>query len=165
MQKTCRARRRPRPGSNTFEGKTIGLWNNAKLNAALLLEMIREELEKDYSFEVLHGVYDPGNLMPADGWGEIDRCDAVIMANGDCGACSTSGIVNAIELEKRGIPGDAGNDAAVPRRGQDQGLAARHAGNRLGGDRPPGREASWRTNCANARSSPRGQAPGILLGA
>ena len=27
-----------------------------------------------------------------------------MLANGDCGACSTSGIVNAIELEKRGIP-------------------------------------------------------------
>lgn len=94
----------PSPRLDTFEGKTIGLWNNAKLNAALLLEMIREELEKDYSFKVLRGVYDPGNLMPEDGWGEIGRCDAVIMANGDCGACSTSGIVNAIELEKRGIP-------------------------------------------------------------
>jgi hypothetical protein len=94
----------PSPRLDTFDGKTIGLWNNAKLNAALLLEMIREELEKDYSFEVVRGVYDPGNLMPDDGWGEIDRCDAVIMANGDCGACSTSGIVNAIELEKRGIP-------------------------------------------------------------
>jgi hypothetical protein len=94
----------PSPRLDTFEGKTIGLWNNAKLNAALLLEMIREELEKDYSFAVVRGVYDPGNLMPEDGWGEIDKCDAVIMANGDCGACSTSGIVNAIELEKRGIP-------------------------------------------------------------
>ncbi len=94
----------PSPRLDSLEGKTIGLWNNAKLNAALLLEMIREELEKDYSFEVLRGVYDPGNLMPEDGWGEIGRCDAVIMANGDCGACSTSGIVNAIELEKRGIP-------------------------------------------------------------
>ncbi len=94
----------PSPRLDSFNGKTIGLWNNQKLNAALLLEMIREELEKDYSFEVVRGIYDPGNLMPDDGWGEIDRCDAVIMANGDCGACSTSGIANAIDLERRGIP-------------------------------------------------------------
>jgi hypothetical protein len=94
----------PSPRLDTFDGKVIGLWNNEKLNAALLLEMIREELERDYSFEVVRGIYDPGNLMPEDAWGEIGRCDAVILANGDCGACSTSGIVNAIELEKRGIP-------------------------------------------------------------
>lgn len=92
------------PRLDSLEGKTIGLWNNEKLNAARFLELIREQLEQDYSFDVVHGTYDPGNLMPEDGWGEIDKCDAVIMANGDCGACSTSGIVNAIELEKRGIP-------------------------------------------------------------
>lgn len=92
------------PRLDTLDGKTLGLWNNDKLNAAKLLEMIREELERHYSFTIVRGLYDPGNLMPEDGWGAVDRCDAVILANGDCGACSTSGIVNAIELEKRGIP-------------------------------------------------------------
>ena len=94
----------PSPRIDTLNGKALGLWNNDKTNARELLEMIREELEKHYSFTVVRGVYDSGNLMPEDGWGEIDKCDLVIMANGDCGACSTSGIVNAIELEKRGIP-------------------------------------------------------------
>jgi len=94
----------PSPRLDTLNGKVIGLWNNEKLNAELLLEMIREELEKDYSFDVVRGIYDPSCMMPQTSWGDIDRCDAVILANGDCGACSTSGIVNAIELEKRGIP-------------------------------------------------------------
>jgi hypothetical protein len=93
----------PSPRVATLDGKVLGLWSNEKLNAAKLLEMIREELEKQYRFAVVRGTYDPGNLMPEDGWGEIDKCDAVIFANGDCGACSTSGIVNAIEIEKRGI--------------------------------------------------------------
>jgi hypothetical protein len=92
------------PRLATLDGKILGLWNNDKLNAAKLLEFIREELAQRWSFKVLRGLYDPGNLMPVDGWGEVDKCDAVILANGDCGACSTSGIVNAIELEKRGIP-------------------------------------------------------------
>ncbi len=95
---------KPAPRLETLNGKVLGLWNNDKTNAKLLLELIREELEKHYSFTVLRGIYDPGNLMPEDGWGAIDKCDAVLLANGDCGACSTSGIVNAIELEKRGIP-------------------------------------------------------------
>ena len=92
------------PRLPTLDGKVLGLWNNRKINAELLLEMIRDELQLHYDFEVVRGIYDPGNLMPDDGWGEVERCDAVILANGDCGACSTSGIVNAIELERRGIP-------------------------------------------------------------
>jgi hypothetical protein len=93
----------PAPRLDTLNGKTLGLWNNDKLNAAKLLEFIGAELAQHYSFKVVRGVYDPGNLMPQDAWGAIDQCDVVILANGDCGACSTSGIVNAIELEKRGI--------------------------------------------------------------
>ena len=92
------------PRLDTLDGKTLGLWSNEKINASRLLEMIQEELAKHYQFEVVRGTYDPGNLMPHDGWGDVDQCDAVILANGDCGACSTSGIVNAIELEKRAIP-------------------------------------------------------------
>jgi hypothetical protein len=94
----------PAPRLDSFEGKTIGLWCNRKLNAARFLEMVREELAKAYSFSVVHGVYDPGRLMNEEEWGEADRCDAIILANGDCGACSTSGIANAIEFEKKGIP-------------------------------------------------------------
>lgn len=94
----------PAPRLSTLSGKTLGLWSNQKLNATKLLEMMRIELAKQFAFEVRSGIYDPGNLMQVDGWGAVDECDAVILANGDCGACSTSGIVNAIELEKRGIP-------------------------------------------------------------
>jgi hypothetical protein len=92
------------PRLDTLNGKTIGLWNNNKLNAESLLEMISNELSKHYHFDVVRGTYDPSKLMPEDSWGDIDRCDVVILANGDCGACSTSGIANAIQLEARGIP-------------------------------------------------------------
>lgn len=92
------------PRLDTLEGKAIGLWSNQKLNASKLLEFIREELAKDCDFTIVHGVYDPGRLMEEHEWGDLDKCDAVILANGDCGACSTSGIANAIEMEKKGIP-------------------------------------------------------------
>jgi hypothetical protein len=92
------------PRLETLEGKTVGLWSNQKLNASRLLEFIREELAKDYNFSIVHGTYDPGRLMDDHEWGDLPSCDAVILANGDCGACSTSGIANAIEIEKRGIP-------------------------------------------------------------
>ena len=36
-----------------LDGKVLGLWNNDKTNAKLLLELIREELEKHYSFTVV----------------------------------------------------------------------------------------------------------------
>jgi hypothetical protein len=93
------------PRLATLTGKTIGFYNNEKLNAAHLLEFVRAELEKDWRFNVVRGVYNPGRIMAPEEWGpDIGACDAVILANGDCGACSTSGISNAIELEKRGIP-------------------------------------------------------------
>jgi hypothetical protein len=91
------------PRLKTLNGKTLGLWNNAKINAARYVEMIGEELAKEFRFEIVRGVYDPGRLMAEEEWGEVGRCDAVVLVNGDCGACSTSGIANAIELEKRGI--------------------------------------------------------------
>lgn len=92
------------PRLDTLEGKAIGLWSNKKLNADRLLDFIRQELAEDYSFSIVHGVYDPGRLMEEHEWGDLEQCDAVILANGDCGACSTSGIANAIEMEKKGIP-------------------------------------------------------------
>lgn len=92
----------PRLGS--LEGKVLGLYNNAKLNSVRLLEMIAEELAQDAAFTIQRGRYNASDLMKADEWGAVDACDAVILANGDCGACSSSGIANAIALEKRGIP-------------------------------------------------------------
>jgi hypothetical protein len=37
------------PGLDTLDGKTLGLWNNDKLNAAKLLELIRIELAKSHT--------------------------------------------------------------------------------------------------------------------
>ncbi len=97
-----KAARPPRPGS--LDGKRIGLFSNGKLNADSILQMIAGDLAKDYTFSTELGTYSAQNLMADDEWGNVDACDVVILANGDCGACSSSGIANAVALERRGIP-------------------------------------------------------------
>jgi hypothetical protein len=92
------------PRLETLSGKTLGLYSNLKLNATKLLDMIAGELAKDGDFKIQRGEYSMWNLMEPDAWSDIDRCDAVILANGDCGSCSSSGIANAVSLETRGIP-------------------------------------------------------------
>jgi hypothetical protein len=104
VQEPVAALHGPAPRLATLAGKRLGLYNNDKLNSARLLELIAEELARDYEFEVQTGSYWAFKLMEPGDWGDVDRCDAVILANGDCGACSSSGIANAMELEKRGIP-------------------------------------------------------------
>ena len=93
------------PRLKTLKGKTLGIYNNKKLNAAKLLEYIAEELARDARFDLYRGEYHPHAVMESNEWVGLEQCDAVILANGDCGACrSSSGIANTIELEKRGIP-------------------------------------------------------------
>ncbi len=93
------------PRLGTLTGKTIGFYGNVKLNAIRLLDHVCAELQKEYSFNVVRGTYNAARLMDDAEWGpDIWKCDAVVLTNGDCGSCSSSGIANAIELEKHGIP-------------------------------------------------------------
>lgn len=92
------------PRLSTLDGKVIGLYSNDKLNSVRLMDMIAEDLAREFDFTIKKGAYSPSRLMKQDEWGDVDSCDAVILANGDCGACSSSGIANTIDLEKRGIP-------------------------------------------------------------
>lgn len=95
---------RPAPRLATLDGKVLGLYANLKLNAVRLMELIAEDLARDFQFTIKTGEYFAFRLMEEHEWGDVAACDAVILANGDCGACSSSGIANAIDLEKRGIP-------------------------------------------------------------
>jgi hypothetical protein len=104
VQEPVAAAFHPAPRLATLNGKVLGLYSNNKLNSVRLLEMIAEELAKDYDFATSPGTYPAFRLMGKNEWSGIAGCDAVILANGDCGACSSSGIANAIDVEKRGIP-------------------------------------------------------------
>ncbi len=92
------------PRLSDLSGKVVGLYSNKKLNADRVLEMIAQELAPLGEFTVKTGAYHAEKEMSHAEWGDVDACDVVILANGDCGACSSSGIVNAIALEQRGIP-------------------------------------------------------------
>lgn len=104
VQEPAEARHPLAPRLDNLDGKVLGLYNNNKLNSVRLLEMIAEELAQDGAFTIQIGRYNASDRMKDDEWHDVEKCDAIILANGDCGACSSSGIANAIALEKRGVP-------------------------------------------------------------
>jgi hypothetical protein len=69
---------------DTLEGKTVGLWSNQKLNAGELLACVEAELRSRHRIAgIVHGTYSPARVMRPAEWGEVDRCDAVILTHGD----------------------------------------------------------------------------------
>jgi hypothetical protein len=89
----------------TLDGQVVGLFSNRKLGADQLLELIYSELEREYRIaDVIRGGYDVSNPMTEPAWGRALDCTVVILAVGDCGSCSSSGVVNALQLERAGIP-------------------------------------------------------------
>jgi hypothetical protein len=96
---------RQAPRLPTLDGQVIGLYSNGKTNASKLLAYIGEELERRFELPVpVRGTYQVSRVMEPDEWQGVDQCDAVILAVGDCGSCSSSGVLNCIQLEQKGIP-------------------------------------------------------------
>ncbi len=68
----------------TFDGKTIGLWSNGKLNANELLDACEAELRSRHHITgTVRGRYHPAKVLSAHEWGAVDSCDAVILTHGD----------------------------------------------------------------------------------
>ncbi|HWM15302.1 MAG TPA: UGSC family (seleno)protein [Microbacterium sp.] len=95
----------PRPVS--LRGLTVGLLDNTKPNATMLLNEIARELQDH------HGAGE-ARLYTKDYFGTpasdellgqiADECDVVITAVGDCGSCSAASVADGILLERAGIP-------------------------------------------------------------
>ncbi|MEV1128349.1 UGSC family (seleno)protein [Agromyces sp. NPDC049794] len=95
----------PRPVS--LKGLTIGLLDNTKPNATMLLEEIAKELQDHYGAG-------EARLYTKDYFGTpvkeslldqiVDECDVVITAVGDCGSCSAATVADGIMLERAGVP-------------------------------------------------------------
>jgi hypothetical protein len=69
---------------DSLDGKVIGLYNNSKLNAERLLELVAEGLRARYSIAgFVRGLYSPSRMMRREEWVDIEKCDAVLLTNGD----------------------------------------------------------------------------------
>jgi len=95
----------PRPTS--LKGLTVGLLDNTKPNATLLLEEIGRELAEHYGIAGTR-------LYTKDYFGTpvkpelleqiADEVDVVVTAVGDCGSCSAATVADGILFERHGIP-------------------------------------------------------------
>ncbi|MBG6120147.1 MULTISPECIES: UGSC family (seleno)protein [unclassified Sphingobium] len=96
------------PRLTDLRGKRIGLLDNKKANADIVLDELGRVLEAEYGATVVLRLQKPDTARPASGYGYIDRLvdgvDAVINAYGDCGSCTSWCIHDSVDLEKRGIP-------------------------------------------------------------
>jgi hypothetical protein len=96
------APRRPDPA-----GLRVGLLNNTKHNAALLLADIGDLLSADHSMSVTIAETKPNFAAPAPA-DLVERfrqeCDVVITGVGDCGSCSASAVADGIVFEQAGMP-------------------------------------------------------------
>lgn len=68
------------PRLETLDGKTVGLFNNGKLNAAELLDMVGGLLQKQFNLKSLvRGRFSVSEKADQD-W---KQADLVVLANGD----------------------------------------------------------------------------------
>lgn len=97
--------RAPRPAD--LAGARVGLLENTKHNAALLLDEIAALLERDRgAVTVLRRTKTAFALpMPQEQLDELVReCDVVLVGVGDCGSCSAAAVADGIALERAGVP-------------------------------------------------------------
>ncbi|MBB3674631.1 UGSC family (seleno)protein [Modestobacter versicolor] len=95
------------PRRADLAGARVGLLENTKHNAALLLDEIATLLERDRgAVTVLRRTKTAFALpMPQEQLDELVReCDVVLVGVGDCGSCSAAAVADGIALERAGVP-------------------------------------------------------------
>ncbi|WP_178915890.1 UGSC family (seleno)protein [Natronomonas gomsonensis] len=91
---------------STVGDARIGLFSNTKKNADHFLREVGERLEADHAAEVSEVVYKDVATSAADEavYEELREYDAVLIAYGDCGSCSSWTMHDAFQLEEAGVP-------------------------------------------------------------
>lgn len=93
---------------STVDSARVGLFSNTKKNADHFLQAVGTRLESDTTaeVEVSEVVYKDVATSAADEavYEELQEYDAVLIAYGDCGSCSSWTMYDAFQLEERGVP-------------------------------------------------------------
>ena len=95
------------PRRADLSGLRIGLLENTKHNAALLLDELAGHLEREHGARtVLRRTKTAFALPMPDGLREefLAECDVVLVGVGDCGSCSASAVADGIAFERSGVP-------------------------------------------------------------
>jgi hypothetical protein len=96
--------------ADTLDGQTVTLYSNNKQNSDHFLKGVAQGLRDRYSdvHVKTEVVYKKRSSEPGTRWGLIEDvsedADIVLLAYGDCGACSLYTILDAIEFERNGTP-------------------------------------------------------------
>ncbi|WP_436348508.1 UGSC family (seleno)protein [Natronorubrum sp. FCH18a] len=94
------------PRVDSLDGTTIGLLDNSKSNANVLLDEIGTVLVEEYGVEDTVYRRKDKSPIPADDLADQlhSQCDAVVNAYGDCGSCTSWCVYDSTDLEKKGTP-------------------------------------------------------------
>lgn len=90
----------------TLEDATVGLLDNSKTNADVLLDEVGRVLKSEYGVAEIVSKRKAKSPTPADDIAAQlhASCDAVVNAYGDCGSCTSWCVYDSIDLEDRGTP-------------------------------------------------------------
>jgi hypothetical protein len=89
-----------------LEGTTVGLLDNSKTNADVLLREVGRILEAEYGVDaVVYRAKDTATHAAGSIAEQLaGQCDVVVNAYGDCGSCTSWCVFDSIDLEKKGTP-------------------------------------------------------------
>lgn len=93
-------------GFQDIAGLRIAVLDNTKPNAVEIMEAIAQGLVRDYgaaSYAVFRKLSAAQGASEADYHRIASDSDVVITGSGDCGGCTSWSVLDAVELERRGL--------------------------------------------------------------
>ena len=92
---------------SSLDNVTLGLLCNSKPNAQILLDAVAEAISERVNLAgiVRASKAIPSSAAPDDVYESLaEQCDVIIFASADCGSCTSWGIHDTAQMERRGIP-------------------------------------------------------------